>query len=1130
VAEVRQGSSPSSIVVLVGASGSGKSSLLNAGLLAAIAKGSVAGAATAAVVTPGQHPLESLQRVAGTPDVLVVDQFEELFTLCDDPAERREFVTRLAAADRAWTSVVIGLRADFYAMAMDVPALVPALQHNQVLVTPLSEEELRAAVVEPARAAGAAVEPALVDTLLADLAPAGVHERAHDPGALPLLSHALLATWTRTRRRELTLATYREAGGISGAVQQTAEEVWDQLDEEDQQLSRRMFLRLVNVSDGAALTRRRVARAEIDDLGRPGAVDQLVDTYVARRLLTVEFDAVQISHEALLTAWPRLRAWIEEDRAGLRLHRQLTEAANQWAAGGRDPELLLSGRRLSGISDWADDLGNAADLNRGEQEYLLASRNADDARRRAEHRQNRTLKRLLLAVGVLTVAAIVLAALALHARNAADRQRTEATQARDQALSRQVAVEVSQLAAKDPALAAQLSVAAYSIAPTADARSALLASTGSASPTRLVASAQPLQALAISSAQQLMTAAGADGLVHLWRTGASVPSSLGTLRPSAAGTIFALALSQDGRLLAAGGAGRAIDLWDVSSPESPRHLATIAGFDNTVFALAFSPDGQVLAAGAAQGPTTGTVRRYLMADPGRPAPLAPITEPAFVQAMAFDASGQHLIAGTSSGDLIVFGTPSSDRAQQLSRTTVSAGHALLAVASDPAGPLVATGGLDRTLRLWRLPTSGRPALVRTQRDFTTWVTCLAFDHAGTTVYAGSSDDTVHMYSVSGTVHEVLPHPEPVTAVALDVGRIVTAGNDGTVRLWPTAPATLDGASDSVFSLAYARDQVLAVGAGSADGHLALWRGHTRLSASIRAMDPGDALDGASAISADGALVATGSSGGRVGLWSTRDPRRPAYLGVLPGVETGARTTVEGVAFSADSHWLAAGGDDGIVRVWDVSDPRHPRATAVLRAATNYVFSVAFSHDGRYLAAASADGRAYVWRLTSGGGHLLAMISGFHSYVYSVVFSPVDDTLAVGAADSTGRLYAVTGRGRPTPVGPSLLGATDAIYAMAFSPDGSMLAGAAQDGAVHLWAVRRSRYQLASLVVGGGMSAVAFSPDGTTIAASGTDHAVHLWQASPKRAAKAICATAGTPITRTEWNRYVPGAAYAPPCR
>jgi WD40 repeat protein len=159
-----------------------------------------------------------------------------------------------------------------------------------------------------------------------------------------------------------------------------------------------------------------------------------------------------------------------------------------------------------------------------------------------------------------------------------------------------------------------------------------------------------------------------------------------------------------------------------------------------------------------------------------------------------------------------------------------------------------------------------------------------------------------------------------------------------------------------------------------------------------------------------------------------------------------------------------------------------------------------------------------------------MISGFHSYVYSVVFSPVDDTLAVGAADSTGRLYAVTGRGRPTPVGPSLLGATDAIYAMAFSPDGSMLAGAAQDGAVHLWAVRRSRYQLASLVVGGGMSAVAFSPDGTTIAASGTDHAVHLWQASPKRAAKAICATAGTPITRTEWNRYVPGAAYAPPCR
>ncbi|HEY2296436.1 MAG TPA: helix-turn-helix domain-containing protein [Jatrophihabitans sp.] len=1096
IVEVRADPDRPRVIPLVGPSGAGKSSLLHAGLLAAVARGDVDGVRNATALVADALPAE-------LPELVVIDGFDGYLT------DAADLLDRLGDA-----IVVIGLRADYYAEALEVAALVPALQRNQVLITPLTRDELRDVVVQPAQRAGAVVEPALVDVVLADL---GVDGRAHDPGTLPLLSHALLATWVRATRNQLTVADYRDVGGISGAVQKTAEDVWADLDAEDQQLARQLFLRLVHISDDAAtLTRRRIDRSEID--GSESAVNTLVDTFVSRRLLTADFDVVQISHEALLTAWPRLHTWIDEDRESLRLHRRLTDATNQWVAAGRDSDLLVTGGRLTAIADWAAESNHAGDLNRVETEFLDASVAAATARRAAEHHQNQRLKRLLAVVAVLTVLAVALAVVALYARGVADRQRSAANQARDEALSRQVAVEVASLLPKSPDLAAQLAATSYEISPTGDARSALLGATDVRVPTRLVVSGRPVQAVAVHD--DVLAADGADGKVHLWRMhDNAVPMPIGILKPSNPGTLFALAISPDGKTLAAGGAGNVVDLWSLPSA---RHLTTLTGFDNTIFSLAFSPDGRTLAVGGATAATAGTVHRFSLHDPTHPQPLPALDEPSgYVQAVSFDASGDRLAYVTKGGDLVLYRDAASPEPTLTARRHVSTG-VQFAVAFDPTRPVVATGGDDSTLRTWRVDDAGRLSLSSTTGGFDSWINALTWDRSGN-LYAASSDNKVHI--VAGKSVTTLPHPEPVTAVAVSGGLVVTAAIDGTVRIWPSTSSTLTGLQGTVFSLGYSRTHVLA--AGSSDGHIALWRAHRLLSDPIAMPGSDDSVDGASAISPDGTLVAGGSGGGRTALWSIRDPSHPQYLGVLPGIETGASTTVEGLAFSPDNHLLAAGGDDRKVRVWSVTDPHRPRLLETLRSARNYVFSVAFSHDGRYLAAASADDHAYVWSI-SGRPRLLGRVSGFSSYAYAAMFSPVGDMLAVGSADSTVRLFDVHRSGAPTPDGARLTGATDSIYALAFNPSGTMLAGASQDGSAYVWNVAAHK-RMAALPGGGPLSAIAFDPSGATIAAAGSEHDVHLWDASAQTALQSICARAGTPLSHSEWRRFVPGAPYAPAC-
>jgi DNA-binding SARP family transcriptional activator len=405
---------------IVGYSGTGKSSLVAAGLLPALAAGGLPGSDRwpCLVIRPGAEPMHRLadalapvlqlpaadlhERLDADPGqleslvdgavrsqprlgdhlVLVVDQFEETFTACTDPAARARFISALVAGvaesdNRLVTAVV--MRADYYGACAEHGELARLLGRSQVLVAAMTDTELRRAVLEPARRACLTVEEGLADAICADA--------AGEPGALPLISTALLETWVRRSGATLTLAGYAEAGGVRGAVARLAEGVYDGFDPAGRATARRIFLRLADADGPTTDVRRRAPRQEVAS----GEVEQKVLTeLIDRRLVTTAEDTVEVAHEALLREWPRLRGWLEEDREGRRLHRRLTDAASAWQADGRDEAALYRGVRLQAARDWA--IAHPGDTNPLEQDFLAASAMVHERTLRSARRTARRLR------------------------------------------------------------------------------------------------------------------------------------------------------------------------------------------------------------------------------------------------------------------------------------------------------------------------------------------------------------------------------------------------------------------------------------------------------------------------------------------------------------------------------------------------------------------------------------------------------------------------------------------------------------------------------------------------------------------------------------------------------------------
>ena len=1148
-------------VAVFGASGSGKSSLLRAGLAARAMAGGLCGdgGQPTLVFTPGPHPVlecavqlaalgggsvpalrtglaadaESLhlfiqRELAARPGeqhdlLLIVDQFEEVFTQCHDPAERAQFVAALlsaASAAGSRTRVVIGVRADFYGHCGGHAGLVEALNGAQLLVGPMCPDELAEAIVRPAAGAGLAVETALVARVVSDA--------TGQPSALPLVSHALVETWRRRHRATLTVTGYQAAGGIRQAVAGTAEAVYDTLTGSQREVARQVFLRLVAVDEAVGPTPRRVARHEMDHGPETAAV---LEKLVRGRLLTLHRDTVEVAHDALNRHWPRLRGWIDHDREGLGIRQHLAEATAAWACLGRDPSGLYRGARLARAQRWAERC-DAATTSR-EREFLRASRTAEAAEHAAARSRNRTLRRLL----ALLAALVVLAPAAIA--HAAARGRDAAIRQRQIAVSQQVLGQAGELRATDPALAAQLSLAAYRLAPTGPARTAVLNTFAEPYDALLGTHDGAVYAAAFASDSALLATAGADG-ARLWdltdhghaRQLAVVPGDLRTV-----------AVSPDGQVLATGGSDRTARLWDLRDPRRPRSLARLTGHRNVVTSVAFGPDGHTLATASADN----TARLWDVADPARPRPVATLTGHLNgLDSVAFGPDGGTLATADADGTVRLWDLTDLHRPRALATLT---GHtdAVTSVAFGPDGRTLATASADGSARLWNLADQRRPRMLATLTGHIDAVTSVAFGPDGRTLATASADGTARLWDLTAkgppqVLATLTGHTGSVHAVAFSPdGRILaTVSRDRTVRRIDLGAT--GNAAAAVSSMAFSPDgRILATGG---ERRIRLWdvtdpgRLRPRGTMAVRAgavasvvfspdgrtlatvSRPATAAVPAARISAAQILAAQipAAQISAAQLWDVADPGHPRELAAVAGrTASGA-----GVAFSPDGRTLVVGTD-----LWDVTDPRHPLRSAFL---TDSVLAAAFSLDGRTLVI-DTDDRVLLWDVTDIRHPYEVASSVIPSPELAAAFSQQRDILATVSADRTVRLWDLADPRHPgAPV--TLSGPVDPAQSVAFSPDGRTLATGSLNDTATLWDVGDPHRPQQRAVLTGhsrAVTAVAFSPDGQSLATGGADHTARLWDTDISRIAGRICDLARTPLTRTDWDRYLPGLRYQPPC-
>jgi len=1075
-----------SFLAVLGPSGSGKSSVVRAGLIPALREGALPDSENWFIVQmlPGEHPLEELETAllgiaVNPPDaplellqadehgllrilnkclpendtklLLFIDQFEEVFYQVEEESERAHFLESLFQTTTDPHSpliLIITLRADFYDRPLSYPNFGELLRTRMETAMPLSTEELVQAIVLPCERVGVRLEPGLEAKIVSDV--------IDQPGSLPLLQYALTELFDNREGNTLTTKVYQAIGGVMESVGHRAEELYNQLDINGQEAVRQLFLRLVRLGEVSESTRRRVLRSELegislDPIETPDlsytdsrstsllhsseVMNDVIELYGRYRLLTFDRDpstrapTVEVAHEALLQKWGRLQEWLDANREDIRLHRNLNQSANEWLDSGCDPSFLLRGSRLDLIEEWVNKTDLA--LTNSEQDYLESSlverrkRQADEKARQDRERALERRSRNFLNALVVVLALATIIALVVTS----------------------FAFDRSQIAQENAAAATVAQGQAMNQAATATVAQGMA---------QLQAGRAALSA---ESAREQKELAEAEANAHATQKSiAEGQANLATSRELAASALNNLPVDPERSILLA---LAALETAHTLEAENALHRAiqasrvqlTLSGHRGPVHFVSLSPNEKLLATASQDG-----------------------------TAKMWDVlTGREVLTFVGHNDEVI------------------------GVDFSPDGKRLVTSSYDGTAKVWDI-TTGEETLTLTGHNGP--LVAAYFSPDGTRLVTnGLYDGMVMMWDANTgeALHTFTAHQAPMWHVIYspDGTRLATASVDGTAKVWDASSGeqllTLPGQAGLVSRVAFSPDGSL-LATGHENGTAKLWdadsgeelltlEGHTTLVLWV-------------CFSPDGERLASASVDGTAKIWDVHSGEELFTL-------AGHSAIVMGTIFTQDGHQLVTGSFDGTTKIWDLSPTRE---LLTLSEHRDEVYSLDFNMDGSRLASGSFDGTARIWDVASGQEEFILGEQGDSDKIRGVAFSPDGQLLATSSAYGTITIWdAASGEEVITLSGhaPGQTGETayNGVIGVVFSPDGKLLATASDDLTAKIWDVSSGEelftlsghdHAPVSIPPFDGVIQVGFSPDGKRLATAGGDGTVKVWDTSDGR--------------------------------
>jgi WD40 repeat protein/serine/threonine protein kinase len=1147
----------SQMLCIIGPSGSGKSSLAKAGLIPAVRRGAIPGSESWYIteMLPGAHPFEELEaallRVAASPKallldqlkmdergliraakrilpqddgglLLLIDQFEELFTLVDDEKRRGLFLDNLQAAakdPRSRIHIILVLRADFYDQPLHYQSFGELLHNNTSVVLPPSREELSQVISSPAESVGVDVEESLLATMIADV--------QNQPGVFPLLQYTLTELFNCRDNNRMTLSSYESIGGVSGSLGRRAEAIYLGLDPSQQVLTQQLFLRLVNISEATEDTRRRALRSELMSIRLKyesisvDAVNQIIDLFGQYRLLTFNHQVgtreptVEVAHEALLSEWTRLRTWLAQSRDDLYQQRRLRSLASEWKMADKSDGYLLRRSRLDQIAGWAASSELA--LTENEWEFLNTSLGARTARQEAEEKRRQqeleTIQQLAEAqakraeeqenaakmlrrrayylLGALGVAAF-LAIMALILGGQASRNAAAAAEQARLATSRELAMAALNEIDVDPERSTLLAIQALSTTYTTEAEEALHQAVQNMRITQRFEGHQAyLNNIVYNMDGSRLATTSGDGSARIWdrKTGQQLTSI-----NSGSAEFHSIAFHPNDQIIATGDSAGFVKLWDAESGQELESFSLTkvygeegeiiegSGDEITVIAVSFSPDGKRLVGGNFGGTIKiwDVISGDVIVLPAQPQ----------LTSLVYHPDGAHLAAahGLYPGFVSLLEISSGEQIYKQ-----EAGNAVSGLAFSPDGNRLASTGLDGNLIIWDSFSGEILVSKAIGGEFYT----PAFDPHGHRLIVAHPNGTAIILGAS-TLDEILTlrgHTASVNSVAFspDGEYAATASSDGTALEWRLGPSsemlTIRG-NDGFLRVAY-HPNGEQVATTSVTGKVSVW--DAKSGDLIWQQEGHEEFVGGLAYSSDGSFLASSSDVPPVIIvWDSATGER---LKTIDG-HTG---WVNNIAFSPDGLYLASASEDNTVRIWDlegreVSVMEHPAPawglafhpdSNILTTSPwdNNLDTLNQTGEGDVEGEVIPDQRVVSWNLKT--GEQIMNLETHSSEVRDVAYSPEGDRLAAGAWDGTVTIWdAVTGGQLIT-----FEAFNHTVFRLAFKPDGSQIATIGES--IKIWDTNTGDRLLTLEDHNNVIYDVAYSPDGRNLATASMDGTVRI---------------------------------------